>query len=64
MSLPFTPDQFFDAFVRYNERFWPMQIGLNAMVPEYLESRDPVSGAVYLLMLGLFALMPWLVARR
>ncbi|MGK2941523.1 MAG: hypothetical protein ACSLFJ_07605 [Immundisolibacter sp.] len=26
--------------------------------PEYLESRDPVSGAVYLLLLAVFAVMP------
>lgn len=31
MSLPFTLEQFFGAFVQYNERFWPIQIGLNAM---------------------------------
>lgn len=30
---------------------------------EYIESRDPVSATVYLLMLGVFALMPWLVAK-
>ena len=30
---------------------------------DYLASRDPVSGSVYLAMLGLFALMPVLVAR-
>ena len=29
----------------------------------YIASRDPVSGSVYLAMLGLFALMPWLLAR-
>jgi hypothetical protein len=33
-------------------------------LPEYLAGRDAVSGAAYLLMLGLFALMPLLVARR
>jgi hypothetical protein len=31
---------------------------------EYLASRDPVAGAVYLLMLVVFAVMPLLVARR
>jgi hypothetical protein len=31
---------------------------------DYLASRDPVSGAVFLVMLGVFAVMPWLVARR
>jgi hypothetical protein len=30
---------------------------------EYFESRDPVSGTVYEMMLGAFALMPLLVAR-
>jgi hypothetical protein len=30
---------------------------------EYIEGRDPVLGTVYLLMLGVFALMPWLVAK-
>ena len=29
MSLPFTPEQFFAAFGRYNEAVWPMQIVLN-----------------------------------
>ncbi|MBV6432977.1 MAG: hypothetical protein IANPNBLG_03133 [Bryobacteraceae bacterium] len=31
---------------------------------EYAASRDPVSGGVYLLMLGVFALMPVLAGRR
>jgi hypothetical protein len=40
-------------------------LGLRGLsLAEYIESRDPVSGAVYVLMLGAFALMPWLVARR
>lgn len=30
----------------------------------YLASRDPVAGVVYLVMLGVFVLMPFLVARR
>jgi hypothetical protein len=33
-------------------------------ISEYLASRDPVSGTVYYVMLGLFAIMPLLVARR
>ncbi len=30
-------------------------------IPEYIESRDPVSGTVYLVMLGVFAGMPLLL---
>jgi hypothetical protein len=33
-------------------------------ISEYLGSRDPVSGTVYYVMLGVFAIMPLLVARR
>ena len=33
-------------------------------ISEYLANRDPVSGTVYYLLLGVFALMPVLVARR
>jgi len=33
-------------------------------IRDYLASRDPVAGAVYLASLGLFAVMPLLVARR
>jgi len=33
-------------------------------ISEYLASRDPVSGTVYYVMLGVFCLMPLLVARR
>ena len=33
-------------------------------VREYLAGRDPVSGTVYYLILGVFAIMPLLVARR
>jgi hypothetical protein len=36
--------------------------GLSAR--EYLETRDPVSGTVYYLILVVFAIMPLLVARR
>lgn len=31
MNLPFTPDQFFDLFGRYNADVWPMQIVLAAL---------------------------------
>ena len=30
----------------------------------YIASRDPISGSVYLLMLGVFALMPTLLSRQ
>jgi len=33
-------------------------------ISEYIRTRDPVSGSVYLLMLAVFALMPWLLWRR
>ena len=33
-------------------------------IREYLATRDPVSGAVYYLMLVVFAIMPLFVARR
>jgi type IV secretory pathway TrbD component len=33
-------------------------------IREYLATRDPVSGTVYYVMLGMFAIMPVLVARR
>jgi hypothetical protein len=33
-------------------------------IREYLASRDPVSGTVYYVMLGVFAIMPLLVVRR
>ena len=36
---------------------------LGQSLTEYVVSRDPVSGTAYLVMLGLFAVMPWLVRR-
>ncbi len=33
-------------------------------IREYLATRDPVSGTVYYLMLGVFAIMPVIVSRR
>jgi hypothetical protein len=33
-------------------------------IGEYIQQRDPVAGTVYILMLGLFAVMPVLVARK
>jgi hypothetical protein len=34
------------------------------ILAEYIASRDPVSGGVYLVMLALFALMPLIISRR
>ena len=31
MDLPFTPEQFFSVFARYNESVWPMPVVLNAV---------------------------------
>jgi hypothetical protein len=40
-------------------------LGLQGLtIGEYFESRDPMAGTVYIAMLGLFTVMPWLVARR
>src|SRR3990172_11480754 len=33
-------------------------------IDQYFASRDPVAGTVYIVMLGVFAIMPLLVARR
>lgn len=33
-------------------------------ISDYLASRDPISGTAYYIMLGVFAIMPLLVARR
>lgn len=33
-------------------------------ISEYVRGRDPISGSVYLLLLGVFGLMPWLLSRR
>jgi type IV secretory pathway TrbD component len=33
-------------------------------ITQYLADRDPVSGAVYVVMLAVFALMPLLMVRR
>src|SRR5512144_2213284 len=34
---------------------------LRQSLAEYVASKDPVSGTAYVVMLGLFAVMPWLV---
>lgn len=40
-------------------------LGLRGLtIGEYFASRDPVAGTVYIVMLGVFAIMPLLVARR
>ena len=36
----------------------------NQSLAAYIASRDPISGSVYLLMLGVFALMPNLLSRQ
>ena len=36
----------------------------NQSLTAYVASRDPISGSVYLLMLGVFALMPSLLSRQ
>ena len=33
-------------------------------IPEYLVTRDPISGTAYLIALGIFAVMPLFVARK
>ena len=33
-------------------------------ISEYVSGRDPVAGTVYVLMLVIFAVMPWLITRR
>ena len=39
-------------------------LGLQGIsIREYLAERDPVAGAVYVVMLVLFAAMPWLVSK-
>lgn len=40
-------------------------VGLRGIsISEALLNRDPVSGTVYYAMLGVFAVMPWLLARN
>jgi hypothetical protein len=51
------------GFLRVAE--WTRVLWLRGLtMGEYLASRDPVAGTVYLVMLGVFAIMPVLVARR
>ena len=40
-------------------------LGLRGLsISQYMEERDPVAGAVYALMLVVFAVMPWLAGNR
>jgi len=40
-------------------------LGLQGLsIREYLAGRDPVAGAVYVVMLIVFALMPWLIGKK
>lgn len=50
------------AFMLLAEVGFILAQGLN--IPEYIASRDPVSGPVYLLSLALFAAMPFIVGLR
>jgi len=43
--------------------FWAVLQLRGLTIAEYLAHRDPVSGTVYVLMLGLFAAIPWLISR-
>jgi len=39
-------------------------LGLRGLsIAEYVATREPISGTMYLMMLGVFAVMPWLVGR-
>ncbi len=40
-------------------------LGLRGLIiSEYFAERDPVAGGVYVLLLAIFAVMPWLLGRR
>lgn len=39
-------------------------LGLQGSITRYIETRDPIAGTVYLMMLAIFAMMPVLVLRR
>ena len=45
MDLPFTAEQFFDVFRRYNESVWPAQLALNgiALITAAAAYRGPSS---------------------
>ena len=56
MTLPFTREQFFDAFTAYNEAVWPMQLALYALALAALAlafSRGRHSGRVISVVLAL-----------
>jgi hypothetical protein len=69
LAVPFTPSRRLGmGFIalglllvaEFTLVLWLRGLSIN----EYLAGRDPVSGTVYYLMIGVFALMPLLVARR
>ena len=40
-------------------------LGLRGLtISEYFAERDPVGGGVYVLLLAIFVVMPWLLGRR
>ncbi|WP_235071111.1 hypothetical protein [Leptolyngbya sp. Heron Island J] len=44
---------------------WGLVLGLRGLsMTEYIATRDPIAGTVYYIMLCLFAVMPWLIARK
>ena len=61
MNLPFTAEQFFAVFARYNEIVWPMQIVLNAAallcIGLLFRASARASRAIYLILSLLWAWM-------
>ena len=61
MNLPFTPEQFFAVFARYNETVWPMQFLLNAAallcIGLLFRASARASRAIYLILSFLWAWM-------
>jgi len=52
------------AFVLLTATELSAAILLQGLSPvQYVAARDPVSGSVYFVLLGVFSLMPWLLAR-
>ncbi len=44
--------------------FGPVLYLRGLSITDYLATRDPISGAVYYWMLGIFTVMPWLISQR